>query len=149
MRALIQRVSSAKVEVDNEIKGSINKGLLVLFGVHEEDTSEPISYLCEKLIHLRIFPDDNNKMNRSLVDVKGDLLIVSQFTLYADCSQGRRPSYIHSAKAEKALKLYEAFLSELKKISRQYGTKIETGVFGADMRVSLVNDGPVTIILEK
>lgn len=148
MRALIQRVSTASVQVENTIIGSIEKGLLVLLGVHAEDTQKPISYLAEKLIHLRIFEDEKGKMNKSLIDVQGDLLVVSQFTLYADTSQGRRPSFIHSAKADKAKNLYDEFLLELRRLLKNHETKLETGEFGADMAVSLINDGPVTLLLE-
>ncbi len=149
MRTLIQRVSTANVQVEQKVIGSIEKGFLVLFGVHVDDTREPIAYLAEKLINLRVFEDDAGKMNKSLLDVKGDLLIVSQFTLYADTSQGRRPSFLQSARPDKAKSLYEEFLLELKRQLRNHETKIETGMFGAHMEVSLLNDGPVTILLEK
>lgn len=145
MKLVIQRVKHAKVEVKNEIVGKIEQGFLVLLGVGPEDTKETADCLVQKLIKLRIFEDENEKMNLSLKDVDGELLIVSQFTLYADCSGGNRPSFTLAAKPDKANELYEYFISECKKEN----IKVEHGIFGADMKVELLNDGPVTIILEK
>ena len=121
------------------------KGFLVLFGVTHNDTKENADYLVKKLCKLRVFSDENDKMNLSLKDVNGELLIVSQFTLYANCSEGNRPSFVNAAKPDKANELYEHFCEECSK----YGIKVEKGIFGADMKVSLINDGPVTIIIEK
>lgn len=145
MKFVIQRVKEAKVEVDNNVTGKIDNGFLVLIGVTHTDTKEIADYLVKKLINLRVFEDENGKMNLSLKDVNGSLLLVSQFTLYADCTQGNRPSFTTAAKPDFANELYEYIISECKKKI----DKVETGVFGADMKVSLVNDGPVTIILEK
>ena len=145
MKLVIQRVKWASVKVNNEIIGKIDKGFLVLLGVSPEDNEEIADYLVQKLIKLRIFEDENGKMNLSLNDVSGELLIVSQFTLYADCSGGNRPSFTNAAKPEKANELYEYFM---KKCIEQ-NIKVEHGKFGADMKVELLNDGPVTIILEK
>lgn len=145
MKFVIQRVKEAKVEVDNKTVGKIDKGFMVLIGITHTDTKEIADYLVKKLVNLRVFKDENEKMNLSLKDVEGSLLLVSQFTLYADCSQGNRPSFIEAAKPDFANDLYEYVISECKKKIN----KVETGIFGADMKVSLVNDGPVTIILEK
>ena len=145
MRAVVQRVSSSKVTVEGEVTGEINKGLLVLLGVTHEDTSKDVDYIIDKVLNLRIFEDENEKMNLSLKDVGGELLIVSQFTLYGDCSQGNRPSFIEAARPEEANPLYEYFCNqcELNNI------EVQKGIFGADMKVELINDGPVTIIIEK
>ena len=145
MKFVIQRVKNAQVDVDNKTVGKINNGFLVLIGITHTDTKEIADYLIKKLINLGIFKDENDKMNLSLNDVKGSLLLVSQFTLYADCSGGNRPSFVEAAKPDFANELYEYIISECKKKI----DKVETGIFGADMKVSLVNDGPVTIILEK
>jgi len=145
MKLVIQRVKRASVEVDNEIIGKINQGFLVLLGVGPEDTTQTADFLVKKLIKLRIFEDENGKMNLALNDVKGELLIVSQFTLYADCTGGNRPSFVNAAKPDKANELYEYFVNQCKKEI----SKVETGKFGADMKVELLNDGPVTIILER
>lgn len=145
MRFLIQRVGSANVTVDGKITGKINKGFLVLVGVKEGDTKEIADYMIKKLVNMRIFEDENEKMNLALKDVGGELLVVSQFTLYADCTQGNRPSFIESAKYETAKEMYEYIVAELKKKVE----KVETGVFGAHMEVDLNNSGPVTILLEK
>lgn len=145
MKLVIQRVKHAKVEVENEIVGKIGQGFLVLLGVGPEDTKETANYLVQKLIKLRVFEDENGKMNLALKDINGELLIVSQFTLYADCTSGNRPSFINAAKPDKANELYEYFIEQCKKEN----VKVECGVFGADMKVELLNDGPVTIILEK
>ena len=145
MRLVVQRVKNAEVKVDEKITGSIEKGFLVLLGVTHTDTKETADYLVKKLCKLRIFEDKNKKMNLGLKDVGGSLLIVSQFTLYADCSEGNRPSFINAAKPDMANELYEYFCDKCK----EQGIKVEKGIFGADMKVSLLNDGPVTIILEK
>ena len=145
MRLVVQRVKNAEVKVDEKITGSIEKGFLVLLGVTHTDTKETADYLVKKLCKLRIFEDENEKMNLGLKDIGGSLLIVSQFTLYADCSEGNRPSFINAAKPDMANELYEYFCDKCK----EQGIKVEKGIFGADMKVSLLNDGPVTIILEK
>lgn len=145
MKIVIQRVANAQVEVDKKVVGKIGKGFLVLVGVTHEDTKENADYLVKKLCKLRVFTDENDKMNLSLKDVNGELLIVSQFTLYANCKDGNRPSFVEAAKPEQANELYEYFCSECEKND----IKVEKGIFGADMRVSLLNDGPVTIIIEK
>ena len=145
MKLVIQRVSNAKVEVENKTIGQIEKGFLVLLGVGPEDTTEIADFLVEKLCNLRVFKDKEEKMNLSIKDIDGELLIVSQFTLYADCKKGNRPSFSNAAKPEKANELYEYFMEKCKEKVR----KVEHGEFGADMKVSLLNDGPVTIILEK
>lgn len=145
MKFVVQRVKNAKVDVNETTVGKIDEGFLVLIGITHTDTKEIADYLIKKLINLRAFEDDNGKMNLSLSDINGSLLLVSQFTLYADCSSGNRPSFTEAAKPEFANELYEYIINECKnKIN-----KTETGIFGADMKVSLVNDGPVTIILEK
>ncbi len=146
MRAVIQRVSEhAHVKVDNQITGSIERGLVVLLGIHPKDTDEDISWLCKKIINLRIFNDDKDLMNLSVSDVKGSLLIISQFTLYASTKKGNRPSYINAAKPEPAKKIYEKFITHIKS---NYDIDVQEGVFGGDMKVSLVNDGPVTILID-
>ena len=145
MKIVIQRVTNAQVEVDKKVVGKIGKGFLVLVGVTHEDTKENADYLVKKLCKLRVFTDENDKMNLSLKDVNGELLIVSQFTLYANCKDGNRPSFVEAAKPEQANELYEYFCSECEKND----IKVEKGIFGADMKVSLLNDGPVTIIIEK
>ncbi len=145
MRVVIQRVSEAAVKIDGNIVGEISKGLLVLLGIAQEDTEQDALYLIQKLINLRIFSDADGKMNLSVQDCGGELLVVSQFTLYADTKKGNRPSYIRAARPEQAIPLYEFFLQELQK---QFQGPIQTGKFGADMKVSLINDGPVTIIMD-
>lgn len=145
MRLLIQRVKSASVTVENKIIGKINKGFLVLLGITHNDTKEEADYLVKKLCNLRVFEDKNDKMNLSIKDIEGELLIVSQFTLYADTSSGNRPSFINAAKPDKANELYEYFIEKCK----ENNIKTETGIFGANMQVELLNDGPVTILLEK
>ena len=145
MKAVIQRVNNASVSIDNEIVASINKGLLILLGIVNEDTLEDIKWLSNKIANLRIFADENEVMNRSLIDVDGDVIIVSQFTLHANTKKGNRPSYIKAAKPDIAIPLYEAFVNEFEKI---LGKKVGTGKFGADMKVDLLNDGPVTIIID-
>lgn len=144
MKAVIQRVSKAKVTVDGEITGQIGKGFLVLLGVMQEDTEKEMELLAKKVAEIRIFTDENDKMNLSLSQVDGEVLVVSQFTLCADISKGRRPSFTPSAPAEKANRLYGMFCDELLKKGVR---NVEKGVFGADMKVELLNDGPVTIIM--
>lgn len=145
MKVLVQRVTSANVKVDNKVVGEINKGLLLLVGFTQSDTSKEIDYMVDKVINLRIFDDENGVMNKSLLDTKGSILSVSQFTLYADATKGRRPSYINALNGDKAIILYDEFNKKLK----EKNVKVETGIFGADMQVELINDGPITIMLEK
>lgn len=145
MKLVVQRVKKAQVEVEQKIVGKIESGFLVLLGVTHKDTTEQADYLVKKLCNLRVFSDENNKMNLSIKDVKGQLLIVSQFTLYANCQDGNRPSFTNAAKPEQANELYEYFCQKCE----DNGIKVEKGIFGADMKVSLLNDGPVTIILER
>lgn len=145
MKLVIQRVAEAKVEVNNEIVGKIGKGFLVLFGAGQNDTKEQADFLAEKLCNLRVFTDENGKMNLSIKDINGELLIVSQFTLYADCKKGNRPSFVNAAPPQQANELYEYFMNRCSKLVKN----VEKGIFGAHMKVSLLNDGPVTIILEK
>ena len=145
MKLVVQRVKEAKVEVNNEIIGNIKQGFLVLLGITHNDTKETADYLVKKLCKLRVFSDVEGKMNLALNDINGELLIVSQFTLYADCSSGNRPSFINAAKPEQAEELYEYFCEQCE----QNNIKVAKGIFGADMKVSLLNDGPVTIIMEK
>jgi D-tyrosyl-tRNA(Tyr) deacylase len=145
MRIIIQRVLEAKVTVEGNCIGSIGKGYLILLGVGAEDTKEIADRYIDKIIKLRIFADENGKTNLSLQDVRGEVLVVSQFTLYADCKKGNRPDFIHAGDAVKANELYEYVLSSMKE---RLG-KVESGEFGADMKVSLINDGPFTIILDE
>ena len=145
MRVLIQRVSSASVEINGAIKSSIGKGLLLFVGIEEADNSEDIEWLTGKVNRLRIFNDENDVMNLSVQEIKGEILVISQFTLHAMVKKGNRPSYIHAARPETAVPLYESFLQILKQSS---GLDIHSGVFGADMKVALVNDGPVTIFID-
>lgn len=144
MRAVVQRVKFSKVEVDGKIIGSINKGLNVLLGVSKEDSADDIKYLKDKILNLRIFEDEEGKMNKSLIDVSGELLVISQFTLYGDCRKGKRPSFTEALGGEEAKKFYEEFVKECKEVLGN----VETGEFGADMKVTIENDGPVTIILD-
>lgn len=144
MRAVVQRVKQSTVTTGNEIVGQIGSGLLVLLGVAKDDTAKDAEYLANKIINLRIFEDQDSKMNRSLLETGGELLAVSQFTLLADCRKGRRPSFIEAAKAEKATALYERFVNRV----RAEGVAVQTGRFRAMMEVALINDGPVTIIVE-
>ena len=144
MRAVIQRVKHAQVEVENKIVGKINEGFLILLGVAPDDTKEKADAMVKKITKLRIFEDENEKMNLSIQDINGELLVVSQFTLYADCSGGNRPSFINAAKPDLANELYEYFVEKCKEVV----PVVQTGIFGAHMEVSLLNNGPVTIELE-
>ena len=144
MRLVVQRVTNASVKVEEEITGAISEGYMVLVGVTHEDTEEDVFYLAEKLAHLRIFEDENGKMNRSLLDIKGSVLSVSQFTLYGDTRKGRRPNFMKAAKPDAANSLYECFNKTL----REKGIHVETGCFVAMMDVSLTNSGPVTILMD-
>ncbi len=142
MRAVVQRVSSASVVVEDEVVGRIDHGFLVLLGVSQSDTQDDVIFLAGKIAGLRVFEDDDGKMNRSLTDVEGKMLVVSQFTLYGDCRKGRRPSFVAAAPPERADELYRSFVAEV----RGQGVEVETGRFQAHMDVSLVNDGPVTLL---
>jgi len=144
MRVVVQRVAHASVTIDNDVVGRIGPGLLVLVGINKTDGDAQIAFISEKLVHLRIFPDDDDKMNRSLLDIKGEILVVSQFTLYGDCRKGRRPSFIDAAGPDHAIPVYERFVARL----RESGLNVETGRFGANMKVDLQNDGPVTLIID-
>jgi len=145
MRAVIQRVASASVTIDDAIKSKIDKGLLILLGIEEADTDEDIEWLSGKIIRLRIFDDDQGVMNLSISDIKGEILVVSQFTLHASTKKGNRPSYIKAAKPELAIPLYRKFVQQL---TLELGKPVATGEFGANMQVRLINDGPVTIIFD-
>ncbi len=145
MRAVLQRVKNASVEVEGSCIGKINYGLLILLGVHETDSEEQVKWLATKVVNLRIFEDSEGKMNHSLLEQEGEMLIVSQFTLYGECEKGRRPSFSTAARPEISIPMYEKFIEEIKKLGVK---KVETGEFGADMQVSLVNDGPVTLIID-
>lgn len=145
MRAVIQRVSRASVTIDGMVKSEIGWGLLILIGIENEDTQEDILWLCGKIANLRIFNDDAGVMNRSVLEIGGDAIVVSQFTLHASTRKGNRPSYIKAAKPEIAIPLYEDFVKQLEK---ELGKKVGTGEFGADMKVELLNDGPVTILID-
>ena len=144
MRAVVLRVTSSKVVVDDKIIGEIGKGLNILIGISKEDTEEDLLYLRDKIINLRIFEDENDKMNLSLLDVKGEILAISQFTLYGDCRKGRRPNFMEAEGGDKAKALYERFIDLLK----EKNIRVETGEFGAHMKVDIQNDGPVTLILD-
>ena len=144
MKVVIQRVSEASVKVNNEITGEISRGLLLLVGIEENDEKEDAEWLAKKVLDLRIFSDEEGKMNRSVKDINGEILCVSQFTLIADYKKGNRPSFIKAAKPEKAVPLFEYF----KGLIKSSGLKTESGIFGADMKVSLLNDGPVTIVMD-
>lgn len=145
MKLVIQRVLEAKVVVNQEIVGEISKGLLVFLGITHQDTSKEVDYCIKKLLALRIFEDNEGKMNLSVTDIHGEILVVSQFTLYGDTQKGNRPSFIQAAKPDIAIPLYEEFLEKLKKSTN---LKVQNGIFGADMKVHLINDGPVTIIMD-
>lgn len=144
MRVLVQRCDGANVKVDNKIVGSVDKGMMILVGFTQTDTSENIDYIVEKVLNLRIYDDESGVMNKSILEVGGSILSVSQFTLYADTRKGRRPSYVNALNGEKSTLLYDEFNEKLRKYIH-----VETGIFGADMKVELINDGPVTIMLEK
>ena len=144
MRAVVQRVSKASVTIAQQEVGKIDQGLVILLGIHEKDTQDDVEYLVKKIAHMRIFEDEQGKMNRSVEDVEGQILSVSQFTLFADTKKGNRPSFISAARPETAIPLYEAFNEGI----RNRGITVATGQFGADMAVSLINDGPVTIIID-
>ncbi len=145
MRAIIQRVSKASVTVDNNVTGSIGRGLMILLGIEDADTDEDIAKLISKITNLRIFNDDEGVMNVSVKDVGGDILVVSQFTLFADTKKGNRPSYIRASKPPVAIPMYEKVIASF---SAELGKPVQTGIFGADMQVLLVNDGPVTIFID-
>ncbi len=145
MRAVIQRVTKANVAVDNQVISKIKKGLLILLGIENEDSGEDLQWLSRKIVNLRIFNDDNGVMNQSLLEIEGDAIVVSQFTLQASTKKGNRPSYIKAAKPEIAIPIYEKFVLQLE---NDLGKKVGTGIFGADMKVELLNDGPVTIIID-
>ena len=145
MRVLIQRVAEASVEINKTEHSKISKGLLVFVGIEENDTNVDIDYLCKKIINLRIFDDSNGVMNDSVTDVKGDIMVISQFTLHASTRKGNRPSYIKAAKPDIAIPIYEQFCKQL---NAESGIDIKTGKFGADMKISLINDGPVTIWID-
>jgi D-tyrosyl-tRNA(Tyr) deacylase len=145
VRAVVQRVLESHVDVEGKTVGKIGKGILVLLGVGQNDTEKDIEWLADKIMNLRIFEDSEDKMNLSLLDIKGEILVISQFTLYGDCRKGRRPSYSTAANPEKGNEYYEKFIDY---IERKYNIKVEKGVFQADMKVHLINDGPVTLLLD-
>ena len=145
MRVVLQRVSEASVSIDGEVNGEIGNGLLILIGIEEADTKEDISWLCNKILKMRIFNDEAGVMNCSLQEVDGEVLVISQFTLHASTKKGNRPSYIKAAKPDIAVPLYNEFLQEIENLLDK---KVECGIFGADMKVSLTNDGPVTILID-
>jgi D-tyrosyl-tRNA(Tyr) deacylase len=145
MRAVIQRVSQASCTVNNQITGSIDRGFLVLLGIEDADTAEDLQWLAQKIVNLRVFGDENGLMNKALADINGNILLISQFTLFAQTKKGNRPSFIRAARPDKAIPLYEKMINTLEEL---IGKKIATGLFGADMKISLVNDGPVTIIMD-
>lgn len=145
MRAVIQRVTEASVKVEGEITGQISNGFLILLGIENEDQEEDLKWLAQKIVNLRVFNDENQQMNKSLADINGRILLISQFTLFAQTKKGNRPGFTRAAKPEKAIPLYEQMKLELERLS---GTEVQAGIFGADMKVSLVNDGPVTIIMD-
>ncbi len=145
MRVVIQRVRQASVTIDEEVKSSIAKGLLILLGIEDADTEEDIDWLCKKISQLRIFNDEDGVMNKSVLEIGGELLVVSQFTLHASTKKGNRPSYIRASKPAYAIPMYEKFVQYLQQISQ---ITVKTGAFGADMKVQLINDGPVTIIID-
>jgi len=145
MRAIIQRVSSASCSIEGKISGEIGLGFMILLGIEDSDTDEDLNWLAQKISNMRIFSDENGLMNKALADVQGNILLISQFTLFASTKKGNRPGFTRSAKPNFAIPLYEKMIRELGQLT---GTKIQTGVFGADMQISLVNDGPVTIIMD-
>ena len=145
MRAIIQRVNSASCSIEGKISGKIDKGFMILLGIEDSDTDEDLIWLAQKISNMRIFSDENGLMNKALADVQGNILLISQFTLFASTKKGNRPGFTRSARPDLAIPLYEKMIRELSQLT---GTKIQTGVFGADMQISLVNDGPVTIIMD-
>lgn len=145
MRAIIQRVSSASCSIEGHICGEIGKGFMILLGIEDNDTEEDLNWLAQKISNMRIFSDENGLMNKALTDVQGNILLISQFTLFASTKKGNRPGFTRSAKPDLAIPMYEKMIRELEKTT---GTKVQSGVFGADMQISLVNDGPVTIIID-
>ncbi len=145
MRVVLQRVKQASVSVENKAVGEIQHGLMILLGIEEADTNEDVEWLVGKIVQMRIFADENGQMNKSVVDVQGDLLVVSQFTLFAATKKGNRPSFIRAARPETAIPLYESFLKSCENL---LGKPVQKGIFGADMQVSLINDGPVTICVD-
>ena len=145
MRVVIQRVKEASVTIEGQVKSEITEGLLILLGIEELDTQDDINWLTAKIANLRIFGDENGLMNRSIMDIQGEMIVVSQFTLHASTKKGNRPSFLKAAKPNIAVPLYEQFVDELKMVS---GLKVLTGEFGADMKVALINDGPVTIVID-
>ena len=146
MKLVVQRVKKSNLKIKNKLYSSINTGMVILIGISKNDNYEIAKELANKIIKLRIFNDDNGKMNKNIMEIKGEVLVVSQFTLYADTNKGNRPSFINAAKPELAISLYNHFIDELQKL---ISSKVRTGKFGADMKIELINDGPVTIILEK
>ena len=146
MKLVVQRVKKSNLKIKNKLYSSINTGMVILIGISKNDNYEMAKELASKIIKLRIFNDDNGKMNKNIMQIKGEVLVVSQFTLYADTNKGNRPSFINAAKPELAISLYNHFIDELQKL---ISSKVRTGKFGADMKIKLINDGPVTIILEK
>ena len=146
MKLVVQRVKKSNLKIKNKLYSSINTGIVILIGISKNDNYEMAKELAKKIIKLRIFNDDNGKMNKNIMQIKGEVLVVSQFTLYADTNKGNRPSFINAAKPELAISLYNHFIDELQKL---ISSKVRTGKFGADMKIELINDGPVTIILEK
>ena len=145
MRVVIQRVKNASVRVDEQVVGAIDHGLLLLLGITQEDSAEDIEWLCRKIVQMRIFGDENDLMNKSLLDIDGEVLVISQFTLHASTKKGNRPSFIAAARPEEAIPLYEQFITA---IQNYIPKKVQTGIFGADMKVNLLNDGPVTITMD-
>ena len=145
MKLVVQRVKKSNLKIKNKLYSSINTGMVILIGISKNDNYEMAKELANKIIKLRIFNDDNGKMNKNIIQIKGEVLVVSQFTLYADTNKGNRPSFINAAKPELAISLYNHFIDELQKL---ISSKVRTGKFGADMKIELINDGPVTIILE-
>jgi D-tyrosyl-tRNA(Tyr) deacylase len=145
MRAVLQRVTEASCKVDGEITGQIGAGLLVLLGIEDTDTDEDLNWLANKIAGMRVFGDENGLMNKALADINGDILLISQFTLFAQTKKGNRPSFIRAAKPDKAIPMYEQMIKTLENI---IGKKIAAGIFGADMKISLLNDGPVTIVMD-
>ena len=145
MRAILQRVTQASCTVDGKITGEIKTGFLVLLGVEDEDTTDDLQWLAQKIASMRVFGDENGLMNKSLADVGGDILLISQFTLFASTKKGNRPGFTRAARPDKAIPMYEQMINELEQLT---GKKVATGIFGADMKISLLNDGPVTIIMD-